>query len=517
MEKESEKRKLSEEAKDISTRLGDKDILSEHSPFLDRVSYGILSIAVVLSVLAMVNGIHVKSLLLDEAFFARNLQNFPQGYTYQSAPSAPLFYLISYTLVLLLGDAEWVLRLFPLITAVAGLLVMLRLVWKHFSRMTAVLTGILTASSIPLIEYGANAHPYATDFFCSVILLLSALAYLCQPSRNNWWVWIVVAFVSVTLSLPAVFVVVTFAVLLVVRDIQKRSFQDLRQKMTGLIPLALFMIALGVFLYLPKAGSRQDMFYWEGSFPESLLPWTVLKWAFTNTTAMLGYFFWSYQGGLIGLFLILLGTAWLLKKKQAVLCAVCWGPVILSAGVALFQKWPYGPIRVMLFALPFFVMLVASGLELVKDSVKTKVPRLVVLLAFITLLVPQSWILTRGFQHIEDSEEAVRSLSAAVQPDASEDDVFLVYYAAEVQFQYYFSSYMDQAVVQPWTQRGQVEQIRDFLESHIPEKGRRFWLIFSHVVGDEDALMVSMAESSGRLIRSYTYPGCGAYLFESER
>ncbi len=517
MERESEKRTLSEEGKDISTRLGDEDTLSAHTPFIDRVTYVILSIAVILSVLAMINGMHVKSLLLDEAFFARNLQNFPQGYTYQSAPSAPLFYLISYALVSVLGDAEWVLRLFPLITAVAGLLVMLKLVWTYFSRMTAVLTGVLTASSIPLIEYSANAHPYATDFFCSVILLVSALAYLNQPSRRNWWVWIVVAFVSVSLSLPAVFVVVIFIVLILGRDIRERAFQDLRQKMKGLIPLAVFMIALGVFLYLPKAGSRQDMFYWEGSFPESLLPWTVLKWAFTNTTAMLGYFFWSYQGGLIGLFLILLGTAWLLKKKQAVLCAVCWGPVILSAGAALFQKWPYGPIRVMLFTLPFFAVLVASGLELVKNAVRTKTPRLVVLLAFISLLVPQSWILTRGFQHIADSEEAVRSLSAAVQPDATEDDVFIVYYAAEVQFQYYFSSYLDQAVVQPWTQRGQASEIRDFLESHIPEKGNRFWLIFSHVVGDEDAMMVSIAESSSRLIRSYTYSGCGAYLFESER
>jgi hypothetical protein len=406
-----------------------------------------------------------------------------------------------------------VLRLLPLLSAIAGLVLMGVFLCKTYSRLSAMIAFILTASSIPLIEYGANAHPYAADFFWAVVLLALGYNYVQRPARKGWYLWIIACFFAIAFSLPALFVIAAFSVVLIAKDLREKSFQAFWDKMKGLIPLAIYIGCLGIFIYLPKAGSRQDMFYWEGNFPGSLLPWTVFKWAFTSTNKLLGYLFFSYQEGLIGLFLLLLGTAWMLKKNRYVLCGMCWGPVLLSVCAAVFQKWPYGPLRVMLFALPFFVVLMASGLELVWESVRSNITRL----ACVALLIPQSWILTRGFEHIEDSEEAMRSLSEAVHPDVQKDDVFIVYYAAEVQFQYYFVEYSDRAVIQSWDHRGRPADMKTFLESHIPEGGRRFWLVFSHVVEDEDEAMVSMAEKWARRMKSYEFPGCGAFLFESAR
>jgi len=464
--------------------------------------------------MAMANGITVKSLLLDEAFFARNIMEFPEGYNRPSAPSAPLFYLVSYGMVLIFGNGEWVYRLLPLLSAIAGLILMILLLWKHYSRMAATLAIILLATSIPLIEYGGNAHPNATDFFCSALLLFITYHFTLRPSNRLWWLWIVCSIAALGLSLPAVFVVMASSVIFLFRDIWKRQYTQLWQKMKGFIPLGIILFCLVLFVYLQKSGGRDDFPYWVIHFPDNIMPWTVFKWAFANTNALLGYLFWNSEYGLIGLFLILLGTAWFVLKKQYTLCFVCWGPVLLTIGAASLEKWPYGPLRIMLFLLPLFILLIGGGLESIWQSVQSRASKMVVFMACLLLLLPQSWILTRSIAHVEDSKEAMRSLSDAIKDEIMRDDVILVYYGADVQFQYYFPEYLDSAIIEPWSHSGDDYEIEYFVESNIRDIVGRFWLIFSHSQLKEDEFMLSVAEKYGQLLQSFAFPGCSAYLFE---
>lgn len=515
MKKDSKIHTLGNKIEDLSNKLKGLHLFHPAPVVVDRMCYVIIFLVTILSVLAMVNGITTKSLLLDEALFARNIHEFPQGYYQQSAPSAPLFYLFSYIIVSIFGNAEWVYRLLPSLSAVAGLGLMIVLLWKHFSRIVAVMAMILLATSIPFIEYGANGHPYATDFFCTVLLLFITHLYLLKPSRTLWLYWIGACIFSVGMSFPAIFIVISIGALMIIRDVRKHDYTALWQKMKGLIPIAVLISCLGLFIYLPKAGSRDDMTYWAGYFPDNLTPWAFFNWTYMSTNKLLGYLLWNSQGGVIGLFLLLVGTAWLIMKKRYTLCGVCWIPMFLSVGAALFQKWPYGPIRVMLFLLPLFVILIGGGIELIWQSGKSKIVKILILLACLVLLIPQSWILTRGFVRIEDSDEAVRSLSKAMKSEIIKGDIFIIYYASEAHFQYYFKGYWGYGILQPWSNRGNDAAMEDFLESELINKRGRFWLFFSHVIENEDELMVSMAEKWGLLLQSYQYPGCSAFLFRT--
>lgn len=474
----------------------------------------LVGIVGVLAIRAMTNGMAVKSLLLDEAFFARNLRLFPDGYAQQSAPSAPLFYGLTYLLIQFFGTGEWVYRLLPSLSAIAGMGVLGWFLWKHFSKPASIFAIILSVGSIPLIEYGANAHPYATDFFFSALLLAIMIAYLQSPSTKLWIIWNGVAFLAVALSMPAIFVVVSMAFVLILRHLLQKDFSGLWKRLLGLIPVGTFILLIGIFVYMEKAGSRRDMWYWADNFPSSLAPQVVAKWSFAATNKLLGFFYWNFQEGLIGLFIVLLGTAWLIRQKKCMVVGFCWLPVLMAMGAAVFQKWPYGPLRVMLYALPFFSVLLAAGLESLWKDVKSRQVKIIIGIACFILLIPQSWILGRAFEKIEDSEEAIRSLSETVVPMSQSNDKFFVYYAAEVQFQYYFHDSIEQAVFLPWELRGQRDEMEAFIESHIQDVEDRFWLIFSHVVVGEDQTLTEIAGKWGTFQDQFVFPGCKAVLFK---
>ena len=515
MKKDTRIKSLRNKIEDLSKKLKGLILFHPAPVVVDRMCYVIISLVTLLSILAMVNGITTKSLLLDEALFARNVREFPRGYYQQSAPSAPLFYLLSYIIVSIFGNAEWVYRLLPSLSAVAGLGFMIVLLWKQFSKIGAVVATILLATSIPFIEYGANGHPYATDLFCTVLLLYMTHLYLMEPSRIHWLVLMGACIFSIGMSFPAIFMVISIGAVMIIGDLWRHDYTALWQKMKGLIPIAVLISCLGLFIYLPKAGSRDDMTYWAGYFPDNLTPWSFFNWTYMSTSKLLGYLLWNSQGGVIGLFLLLLGTAWFIMKKRYILCAVCWIPLFLSVGAALFQKWPYGPIRVMLFLLPLFVILIGGGIEWIWQFGKSKLIKIFIFLACLVLLIPQSWILTRGFVRIEDSDEAVRSLSIVMKRDIIKGDIFIIYYAAEVHFEYYFKGYWGYGILQPWSNSGNHSAMEDFLESKLKNLEGRFWLFFSHVIENEDEVMIAMAEKWGLLLQSYKYPGCSAYLFRT--
>ncbi len=469
-----------------------------------------------LSFLAMINGFTVKSLLLDETFFARNIAAFPEGYYYHSAPSAPLFYLFSYILVSIFGQSEWVYRIIPLVSAVAGFLLFIRFLLNNFSKFIVLNTLFLLATSVPFIQFASNAHPYATDFLCSTILLILTHQYIKNPTISRWIILLIVSIVSICFSFPALFIFTSFCILILIHDITSKEWQELRNKLLTLIPSGLIIFFLLFFFIMKVSQDRQDLSYWEPFFPPSFIPWYFFKWVYFSTNHLLAYLFWNEQSGLIGIFLILLGTSWTISKKKYDLMILCWSPILFSILASSLQKWPYGPIRAMLFSLPFFLVLFASGLEFIWKSIKPTWSKVITVIAFLAILIPQSWTFKKGFEQIKDSEEAIRTLSKTIKPKIMEEDHFIIYYAAAVQFQFYFPEYSDQAIVQSWADAGDSTRLVDFVDSTLFKKKGRFWIIFSHIQGKEDEWMLNAAKKQSQLLESHAFPGCRAFLLDNQ-
>jgi len=340
--------------------------------------------------------------------------------------------------------------------------------------------------------------------------------YINKPTRIRWIIWLFISILCICFSFPALFVFASFCILILVNTIISKEWQELRIKLMTLIPSGLIIFALLFFFIMRVSQDRQDISFWETFFPPSFMPWYFFKWIYFSTDRLLAYLFWNQQSGLIGIFMILLGTSWTIIRKKYDLMILCWGPILFSLFAASLQKWPYGPIRAMLFSLPFFLVLLASGLEYIWESIKPTRSKVITVIAFLTILIPQSWTLKKGFEQIEDSEEAIRTLSKTIKPKIMENDHFIIYYAAAVQFQFYFPEYNDQAIVQSWVDAGDSTRLNRFVISALSEKKGRFWMIFSHIQGKEDEWMLNSARKQSQLLESYTFPGCKVFLLNNQ-
>jgi hypothetical protein len=466
----------------------------------------------------MSNGIITESLLHDESLFARNIRVFPHGPKYPGSPTPPLFYYLSYVAVSLLGNAEWVYRLIPLLSAVTGLILISFFLIKNFSKYVAFIGIFLTATSEPIIHFAGNAHPYATDFLCSISFLFLTFNLLQKSSLKLWIFWLISALIFLPLSYSAIFIVTSYGIFMILYDLWKKEKKLLKQRLIGLIPLAIFALLLVflVFLKQEKISNKLPESICQICFPHSFLPWKFFKWFYTNTIEIFSYLFWYKQGGIIGLFLSISGLAWLINKKQYIICNLCLGPVLFTIIAAVFQKWTYCANRAMIFCFPFFLILIISGMELVWNAVKGKKSKLLIAVALFLISLPHAWTLKQAVIRIDDSYEAVRSLYQTVKPEIAEDDSFLVYYAAKTQFQYYFSEYIDRSVTQPWSHKGNYIKMQEFIEDNIPSKKGRIWLIFSHIneTNVEVEFMVKITQKYCELMKSFSFSGCKAFLFQ---
>ncbi len=473
----------------------------------------LLALIIVLSVLAMVNGIFSESLLMDESFFARNLDQFPQGFYIQSAPSAPLFYVTTYCLISILGNGEFVYRLIPVVSAIAGLIITALFISKRFSKFVSLVAVFLLSTSTVFVHYAGYAHPYTTDFFCSILLLYLVLKYYENPSQKRWLIIVGVSIISLLFSFTAFFVVASFGLFVFSCDILNGRSKDLVRKLFSALPLIVVMVLLIIFVYTRHTADRTDMWYWNRYFPAGVGPLAIIKFFYRNTISLLGYFFWNSQNGLIGLFLVILGTAYFIGKKKFKLCALCWFPIIVTLIASFLQKWPYGPVRTMLFSMVFFLILIGGGLELIWQRVNSHFPRIAVAAALVVLVLPQSWTLKQGFVKIHDSHEAFRTMSEGIRTDIEKNDRFLVYYGAETRFRYYFHEYVDRAVFQDWKCRENPELLAEFVRKNLKGGRGRFWMIFSTAKKTEEDVMISAAQEYATLVKKYTFPGCSAFLF----
>jgi len=480
---------------------------------MHTLSAVLIVILIFLSVLAMVNGIGVRSLLLDETFFARNLAHFPHGYFYDSAPCAPIFYFGTYALMQIFGQGEWVYRLIPFLGAVSGLILMALFLWQHFSRAVSVIAVFLMASSYPLVHFASNAHSYASDFFCSVLLFVLTDRLIRNYSLRKLIVWLVTAFLCVALSFTALFASAAYLLFILVIQLFRKETKAIRQFLLSSIPFTIGIFAL-LYVFSKQAASRADVIYWKDDFLPGFLPWVAVKWFVINTSELLGYLFGNFKTSLIGLFLIILGSARFIQNKDSHRLILCWGPVFVTVAASGLQKWPYGPVRPILFALPFFLVLIASGLEWIWSCTKRKWDKTAVLAAFLVMAVPYSWTFRQAFARPYDSEEAMRSLSEIVEPEIQADDIFLVYYTTRTPFEFYFAAYTDRAFYQPWSQRDDQEMMQDFVRSHLESSKGRVWLIFSHVYETDEKMMVAAAKALCNLDHLFEKPDCRAYLFK---
>jgi hypothetical protein len=275
----------------------------------------------------------------------------------------PLFLWLLRGLYLLLGGAEWAMRLPALLASVAALFLSIPL-----ARRVVGSPGWLWMLGLCSVSHHALMHtyevrPYASDFLLSEAILLAAVVCLSPAStprgrRGSFAALCALTLLGPWLSFPSVFVLGAVSLALFLQAWRRRgSWWICWIGQSGLLLLscALLWYASARHLYYP---GLQD--HWGERFPDLAAPAEALSWL-GACLIELGH----YGTTGMGIPLLLLGTLGLVSfvRRWPVLAVLLTGPVGLAVIAAALRRYPLGD-RLLFFAVPCIWLLAIEGLTL---------------------------------------------------------------------------------------------------------------------------------------------------------
>ena len=283
----------------------------------------------------------------DEAFVAVNLIR--RGYLDLLRPLdygqvCPMLFLwCELTAVKLLGFSEWSLRLFPLVSSIASL-VLFRCVAGRIVRGVPLLLAVaIFAVSFHPILHAADVKPYASDLLAALAIIAVAIEFLKAPERARWlWAFAVIAPIAIGLSHPAIFVAAgTILGLAPAVVMARRRPVWIAYATSGLGSLTVFLALYSIFTRAQAAANLAAMqTQWRAAFPPISDPSDLVRWLATvHTGSMFAYPCGGENGAsslTLVLFIVGAGVLWYRRRKVIVL--TCLAPFAFALAAAAARR-----------------------------------------------------------------------------------------------------------------------------------------------------------------------------------
>lgn len=462
-----------------------------------------------------------RSLWLDEAMLALNIVNRdfagllqPLDYD-QGAPIG--FLLVEKIANLMLGDHEFVLRLFPFVAGVASL-GLFYLLLRRTTSGPGLLTGLaLFAAGPALIYYSSEVKQYVVDVTVTIGLLLIALPlFEKRPEKQHYIILGLAGVLVLWFSYPASFVLAGIGITLFIRSLEKREWHQIRSVlMLGVVWLA----NLALLYFSSLRGLSQNTFlldYWQENFMP-LPPWSDWGWFALVFRGLLQNQVGIYASAWLVFALVVLGFITLFLKHKSY-ASVYLLVFIFALFASALQLYPLGG-RLSLFLAPLVIILISQAVDALMQKLPTrnKVHVLISLMVGAYLLVaPVSESLNRFinpkyFEHIRPS-------MAALSNKWREGDGLFVSNGAAPAFRFYAERYgLGEVIYQTSAAADYQTPINILSHVELLDGNPRVWILITHVyerkdINEKDYLL-SYLDSIGDKIREYRKPGSGVYLF----
>src|ERR1700690_1806975 len=282
---------------------------------VDLVWWAVIMVGVILRLRQYVAD---RSLWNDEAALALNIvnRNFagltqPLSYN-QGAPLGFLF--IEKALLLIIGNHDYILRLFPLFSGLLSLY-FIYLISKQYFGTPGLFALSIFSISWTLIYYSSELKQYSSDVLISTGLIYLAFRPIQKDAGPREILLLGTGgIISVWMSHPAIFVLASMGVALAIEYLDRRAFSLLAWALgIGMAWLIDFGIEYMVFLRHLIGNSYLQQF-WQPYFMP-LPPWSNLKWFGSTYLQLLGLAKWlqfvpTWYFALISSFLLVLGIGW---------------------------------------------------------------------------------------------------------------------------------------------------------------------------------------------------------------
>lgn len=461
-----------------------------------------------------------RCLWIDEVMLALNLVDRTPAQLLgkldynQGAPVG--FLLAAKAGVSALGASAWALRLVPFLASVAGVCAFAFVARRLVPGAGAALAVALLAVSPHLISYAGECKQYASDAAVSIGLLAVSLGVL--DGRGGAWRWGAVAGAgagAVWCSHPAAFVLGGIGTALLARAALRRDRGALLAAGATVGAWVASFAACYLICLRQLGGNKYLTDYWAGHFlalpPRGL---GDLAWLVDHVVA-----FFTVPGGFGGDLVPLGGLASALaliglrefareRWPVAVALVVPAALVLLASGL---HKYPIGG-RLMLFMVPFSVLLVARGAWAVGGAIAARnafAARVLLVLLVAAPLWEAVEILRRP-PRLEQLAPVLERVRAEYRPG---ERVF-VYYGAVPAFTFYTrgAPFPPGAVTLGTERRTDPVAYR----AELAELRGPVWVVVSHRHGTEEAALLATLDCRGARELEVTYPGAAAYRYRLE-
>ena len=458
-----------------------------------------------------------RSLWLDEAYLVSTILK--RSFAGLLAPPdygqiVPIGFLaLERAAVAIFGPSEYALRLVPLLAGIGSLYFFARVARRVLPEPAVPIAAALISFSGPLIGFSSELKQYSTDVLAALLLLDRALDALERPQRRGAFAGLAVAgAVLLWFSLPAVFTLAGIGATLAGDALRSGERARLRAvAAAGLLWIASF--AALWLAFLRHIGRAPDVLaFWADAFlPFPPRSFVDVYWLPKNFGALFGDPAGFVFRGL-GILAFLVGGVVLLRESRERL-ALLLAPMLFALAASALRWYPFSG-RTLLFLAPALYLLVALGIEEIREETSTRAPAVWAILLALLLFHPVLWSV-RALFHPREKEEMKPAL-AYVRSHAAPGDRLYVYSAALPAFGYYEprSGFpVDRTIPGAWVgetagAKRDVERIR----------GGRVWVLFTHPIrpdgADDEARFLGLLDAAGRRLDAFFATGASVYLYD---
>lgn len=469
-----------------------------------------------------------RSFWHDEANLALNLvnRNFagltqPLDYD-QGAPVGFLF--IEKLLMIVLGNKDYLLRLFPLFSGLLAIYLIYRVSSEYF-RAGWLFAVLLFVISWPLIYYSSELKQYSSDAMFALLLIYLALCCLAETAHLRDFLLLGAAgFISIWISHPSALILAGIGLVLFFENLFRKRYTAL---LWTLGMGALWVVSFGwTYLvslqYLVSDQSLQN--YWRNGFMP-FPPWNNWNW-FARTylslmvTVSPGFDTWYLTWGCS---LLIVFGAVLLYFRERYIALVIILPFLMASIASILQKYPLRG-RFLLFLVPLLILLMAECIGRIYTLIG-QWNRGFAFAASAVVGLMLLWFPVGGAYNNFLSPpmgDDIKPVMEYIDQHKAPNDVIYVYHGARPSFNYYAPFYnFDSGSIITGTDLPDVPALKQFYKQVDQLKGDGgVWFLFSHIVdcggcdGDMETFYTQYLDQFGSVEDEFHAPGASVYLYD---
>jgi len=462
-----------------------------------------------------------RSLWLDESMLALNIVHktplqLLQPLDYEQG--APLgFLILEKTIVQMLGNNEYALRLLPLISGAFSLFIFYSLAKIVLEQKALLISLALFIFSGPLIYYASEVKQYSSDVAIAVLMYFLTIRYIIRNGFDvrNAIVFGIIGSVAIWISHPALFILIGVGTVLIWLYIRRKTWGDLRRLVIACAFLVLNFTVLYFISLRHLAQNDVLLDYWTASFmPLAPLSLREVRWFIDTFFSVFEYPLGLAFAGLGSLsFLAGCRAFWRSRKAEFLLFVL---PILFALLASSLQKYPFSG-RFLLFTVPSMFILIAQGADEIRKILQSRDVAVARMFVALLLLHPG---LFAGYYFIKPyKREEIKPVINYIREYYHSGDVLYLYPEAFYAFKYYQERYglTDVAYVvghhlNEW--KNHLDDVTKLCGHH------RVWILFSHMsIAErlkEEEVILNQLDSMGTRLATLKQERASVYLYDLE-